>query len=74
MANVALNADFRFSDAAERQVLRQVAAQQENYQPIIAAAAFVVRQVRGLASLFAETNAAIQQVEQRYLSIRRHYL
>lgn len=74
MANIVLNADFRYTDAAERQILRQVAAQQEILQPFAQAYAFVARQTRAFVAFVADVNALVQDVEQRHPGIRGQYL
>lgn len=67
MANLVLNADFRLTDASERQILRQVALQNNTYRPFAGAFKFI-------SDLAREVNASIQDVEQRYPTIRGRYL
>lgn len=67
MANLVLNADFRLTDASERQILRQVALQSNNYRPFAGAFNFI-------ADVAREVRAVINEVEQRHPAIRGRYL
>ncbi|MGE4338146.1 MAG: hypothetical protein AB7E55_19520 [Pigmentiphaga sp.] len=74
MNNLVLNTDFRLTDAAERQLLRQmVAEQQTRFYPVTGVVNFVVDKIRGLAELAAETRTVMDEVGQRYPRLN-HYL
>ncbi len=75
MANTVLNADFRLTDATERQLLRQmVAEQQARFHPVALLVNYVVDKARALGATWDATVETMDDVSRRYPSVTQHYI
>lgn len=70
-----VSSDFRFTDATERQLLRQmVAKEQASFHPLIVGVNYIGRKLRSIVDLWMETVDTMEEVSRTYPNATQRYL